>query len=77
MTSTVVWGASLSTTAALDDGDARQTAAERPISAAWTVPAHVVITSAIAAAKKVLIAPLPRFCANSMYLANARKTNRH
>jgi hypothetical protein len=33
-TFTLAWGASLSTTAALADGDARQTAAEPPISAA-------------------------------------------
>lgn len=33
-TSNGVWGASLSTTAALVDGDARHTAAEPPISAA-------------------------------------------
>lgn len=46
-TSTLAWGASLSTTAAL------------------------------AAANKVLIAPLPRFRANPMDLATSRKTKRH
>ena len=54
-TSTVTWGATLSTTAAFVEGDARHAAAEPAISAAWAVLAHAVMKSAKAATNKVLI----------------------